>query len=118
VTIKVAVELDFSKPTAIAYVCADRKENVQKQLDLVLEAAAREGYQVIEEFQCCTFPKESARDKVFLEAFTYLFNNRQLVQTVFLVNENLLPEDSLSASLLSLARNDLGVDVLYALEDF
>jgi hypothetical protein len=35
-----------------------------------------------------------------------------------LVNENLLPEDSLSASLLSLARNDLGVDVLYALEDF
>ena len=117
-TIKNSNELDLSKPLTVIFACADRKNELEKQLNDIRAAATEQGYEVIEEFGALTFPKESNREKVFLEAFTYLFNNHNIVQTLFLISEYVLPETTLSESLLSLARNQLGVDVLYAREEF
>jgi len=113
------VELDISKPLAVVFVCSERKENLKKQSEQVRAKVEEQGYQVVEEFQALTFPKEANRDKVFLEVFQYLFNNREIVQTLALLTDRVLGEDTLSESLLSLLRNHLGVDLIIAIdEDF
>lgn len=118
-TLKTAVALDLSKPLAVVFVCSERKENLKKHSEQIRQKVEEEGFQVVEEFQALMFPKESNRDKVFLQAFTYLFNNHELVQTLFLLTQRVLGEDTLSESLLALLRNQLGVDVMYAVdEDF
>lgn len=112
-----AVELDIDLPLAVIFVCADRKELIKKHSDQIREQVTKKGYQVVEEFQALTFPKEENRDKVFIETFAYLFVHRELVSTLFLIAEPVLPEDTLSSSLRSLLRQHLGVDVYYAVDD-
>ena len=115
--IEEAKALDFNKPLAVVFVCSERKEDLRKQSELVKAKAEQCGYQVVEEFQALLFPKETSRERVFLDAFRYLFNNRELVQTLFIATENILGEDSMTSALLSLLKQYLSIDVIVAIDE-